>query len=54
MNEYEVAIDTNEMIVKDTKFLIDTIRKAPAAAAGRIGCTGYCMSELFDRRLKSW
>ena len=38
---------SNEMIVNDTKFLIETIRKDPAAAAGPIGCTGYCMSGQF-------
>lgn len=37
----------NEMIVNDTQFLIETIRKDPAAAAGPIGCTGYCMSGQF-------
>ena len=38
---------SNEMIVNDTQFLIETIRKDPAAAAGPIGCTGYCMSGQF-------
>ena len=38
---------SNEMIVNDTKFLIETIRNDPAAAAGPIGCTGYCMSGQF-------
>ena len=38
---------SNEMIVNDTKPLIETIRNDPAAAAGPIGCTGYCMSGQF-------
>jgi carboxymethylenebutenolidase len=38
---------SNQMIVDDTKSLIETIRKDPAAAAGPIGCTGYCMSGQF-------
>lgn len=38
---------SNEMIVNDTQFLIETIRKDLAAAAGPIGCAGYCMSGQF-------
>lgn len=38
---------SNKMIVDDTQFLIDTIRNDVAAAAGPIGCTGYCMSGQF-------
>jgi carboxymethylenebutenolidase len=38
---------SNEMIVNDTQFLIETIRNDLAAAAGPIGCAGYCMSGQF-------
>lgn len=38
---------SNEMIVNDTKPLIESIRKDPAAASGPIGCSGYCMSGQF-------
>ena len=38
---------SNEMIVNDTKPLIEAIRNDSAAAAGPIGCTGYCMSGQF-------
>ncbi len=35
---------TNARVVDDTKSILDHIRTAPAAAAGPVGCVGYCMS----------
>lgn len=38
---------TNEMMVDDTRYLLDYRLNDPAAASGPAGCVGYCMSGSF-------
>ena len=38
---------TNARVVADTEPLLDFTRRADAAAAGPVGCVGYCMSGQF-------
>ena len=38
---------SNQMVVDDTRSLIEAIRNDAAAAPGPMGCTGYCMSGQF-------
>ena len=46
MHECRLSL-TNEIVVADTRPLLDYAREHPGARDGKVGCVGYCMSGSF-------